>query len=412
MPEQERRSTVDTTQETMNNATVLYVSVGPKMFWHRLDLRSGALEQRGSLLLPSHVQYAACDLNRGRMYVASSDGAPSKVHYLSVLQIGVDGSLSSFGDVVPLPHRPIFIALDEGKRNVLVAYNNPSGLNAYRISNDGSISAMVEQENTLEAGRYAHCVRVDGKHAILCARGDPPSGERPDFPGAVVVFAYDDGALRQKASIAPDGGIGFRVRHIDFHPSLPFAYLSLEANSELVVFHRTADGLSNELSWRMSSLADLKSAKITGQRTSAIRVDPLGRAVYVLNRADATRDCLDSKVFAGGENNVAVFRIDPRSGEPVPHQYADTHGFHPRELAIDPSGKLLVAINVKPRYVSRSADSPLKFVPGNIVVFRISSDASLEFIDLHSVDYKAGYEDTTHGRDELFWLGIPGLSVD
>jgi len=392
-------------------ATVLYVSVGKDLHWFRVEVETGALQQLGVLRLPSHVQYAAFDLRRGRAYVASSDGVSSSLHFISVLNVAADGALSCLGEPVPLPRRPIFVTLNDAAGHLLVAYNNPSGLQAFPVLQNGGLAAPVQQSQPPYAGRYAHCVRFDGRHAILCARGDPPIDGRPDFPGAVVVFEFDEGRLRQKAIIAPNGGIGFRIRHVDLHPSLPFAYFSLEANNELAVLRRTREGLAAEFCWRTSCLAEPAAAKATGARASALRVDPLGRAVYVLNRADATRRVGEHEVFTSGENNVAVFRIDGGSGEPVAVQHADTHGFHPRELTIDPSGKVMAVINVKPRKRIGDDGSAIESVPGSIALFRVCSDARLDFIATYGMHYPAGYDHTVHGKDELFWLGMPGISI-
>ena len=51
----------------------------------------------------------------------------------------------------------------------------------------------------------------------------------------------------------------------------------------------------------------------------------------------------DNKVFAGGENSLAVFALDPASGEPTLIQHVDTRGIHCRTFHIDPSGRMLVA---------------------------------------------------------------------
>ena len=41
------------------------------------------------------------------------------------------------------------------------------------------------------------------------------------------------GVLRDEVSIAPNGGYGFGPRHLDFHPSKPWIYVSLERQTAL-----------------------------------------------------------------------------------------------------------------------------------------------------------------------------------
>ena len=49
------------------------------------------------------------------------------------------------------------------------------------------------------------------------------------------------------------------------------------------------------------------------------------------------------KVFAGGENSIAVFSINQSTGEPTLIQNIDGRGTTLRTFALDPSGRMLVA---------------------------------------------------------------------
>ena len=74
--------------------------------------------------------------------------------------------------------------------------------------------------------------------------------------------------------------------------------------------------------------------------------------VYVANRADHTVERDGAKVFDGGENNIAVYAIDPETGAPTLVQHVDTQSFHVRRFACDPSGRLLVTASIKALAVS------------------------------------------------------------
>ena len=82
------------------------------------------------------------------------------------------------------------------------------------------------------------------------------------------------------------------------------------------------------------------------QAVGPIHLHPNGRFVYLGNRASGQLEVQGQKVAAGGENTIAVFSIDPASGEHRPVQAIDTHGFHPRTFSIDPSGHMLVVANL------------------------------------------------------------------
>ena len=112
------------------------------------------------------------------------------------------------------------------------------------------------------------------------------------------------------------------------------------------------------------------------QLVGTVHVHPNGRTVYVANRASDTVEFAGQRVFAGGENSLAVFAIDPASGEPNLIQHIDTHGIHPRCFHIDPSGRLLVVAHIMGLNV-RDGDS-VRAVPARLSVFRIGDDGRLD----------------------------------
>ena len=72
---------------------------------------------------------------------------------------------------------------------------------------------------------------MDNRSVILVTRGHDPAPNKPEEPGALKVFAYRQGLLTKEVSIAPNGGYGFGPRHLDFHPTRPWVYVSLERQS-------------------------------------------------------------------------------------------------------------------------------------------------------------------------------------
>jgi hypothetical protein len=129
---------------------------------------------------------------------------------------------------------------------------------------------------------------------------------------------------------------------------------------------------------------------------------PSGRVVYVGNRAGATtKDTQGAAAFAGGENSIAVFAIDQRTGEPSLVQTADTHGFYPRTFSLDAGGRVLVVGNQNPMPVRDNGR--VRTVPANLSVFRVGYDGRLTFARTYDVE-----ADANAGRS-LFWMGIVPL---
>jgi 6-phosphogluconolactonase len=241
-------------------------------------------------------------------------------------------------------------------------------------------------------------VHPSNRMVIVIARGNGPTATKPEDPGALKVFGYKDGVLTNRVSVAPNGGYNFQPRHLDFHPTRPFAFLTLERQNKLQVYG-TLDGstLGATPLFTKETLTD--PGHSASQATSTIHVHPNGRFVYLANRSSATAEFQGKRVSAGGENSIAVYSIAQETGEPSLIQNADTHGVHPRTFAIDPSGRILVVANMQEVLV-RDKDQ-IRPLPANLSVFRIAKDGKLEFV--------RKYDQDTSGGRSLFWTGIVAL---
>jgi 6-phosphogluconolactonase (cycloisomerase 2 family) len=194
--------------------------------------------------------------------------------------------------------------------------------------------------------------------------------------------------------VTSGGGYGFGPRHLDFHPTQPWIYVSMERQNKLYVYSVQGDALSPEPLYRKDTLADLRNHR-PGQLAGAIHVHPGGRFVYVSNRASSTVEFEGKQVFSGGENSIAVYAIDQKTGEPTLIQQADTRGLHPRTFTIDPSGRMLVVANLQPLAVRDG--SGINVVPACLSVFRIGGDGKLDYVRKYDIDV---------GGNMMFWSGM------
>jgi hypothetical protein len=240
-------------------------------------------------------------------------------------------------------------------------------------------------------------VAPSNRTTILVTRGNDAASGKPEDPGALKVFDFKDGVLSNRASIAPNGGYGFGPRHIDFHPTKPWVYVSLERQNKLELFTLEYDELSAAPLYSRDLLENPK-AKFPRQLGSTVHVHPNGRFVYVANRADHTVTVDGKPVFGGGENSIAVFSIDQKTGEPTLIQHIDPQSVHVRTFAFDPSGRVMVAASIKSIPVREG--ETLRQVPAALSVFRVGDDGKLTFARKYDIE--------TGGRYQ-FWMGIIDL---
>ena len=306
------------------------------------------------------------------------------------MRVAGDGALSLHGEGAPLPQRPIHNSVDATGRYVFTCYNKKSELTVHRINADGTVGDEVKQSAKLDLGIFAHQIvpTPGNRSVIMVTRGNQQEKDHPTDPGALKIYGITEGQLSPLADIRADGkgGMGYGPRHVDFHPSKPWAYVSVESQNQLHMHTLEGDSLSAVPLWNKPTTVgeyDLYFPQAAG----GIHVHPDGRAVYVSNRANATVDFNGHKVFRGGENNIAVFAIDPQTGEPTRIQNAETQSFHVRTFSLDPSGRLLVAASIDGLGV-REGDS-VRHVPAALSVFRVGADGRLTFVRQYDVPLPA-----------------------
>jgi 6-phosphogluconolactonase len=388
----------------MTGQAFFYVSQGPALKLYRIDVDKAALMPGGKAMLPQKIQYAWPHPSAPFLYVASSDGGSALAgvkgdnHVLSALRIDKSsGELQPHGPSASLRSRPIHVTVDHTGAFALVAYNNPSTVTVHRINADGTVGAEITQATAPVCGIFAHQIRVSPANdaAILVCRGNDAAKDKPEDPGSLKLFSFKDGQLENRASAAPNGGYGFGPRHLDFHPSLPFVYVSRERENKLDVYRYSSSSIEPQPAFVKDTLAD-PAHSISRQAACTLHFHPNGRFLYLANRAFDSVKVDGKDVFPGGENSIAVFAIDPATGEPTLIQSEDVRGVYPRTFALDPTARMLVVTDVEPR-LTRDG----KTIPANIATFRVGDDGKLTLANNYEVDT---------GGDLQFWSGmvLPG----
>jgi 6-phosphogluconolactonase len=389
--------------QDLKGKTVLYASIGPALTL--FDLDGDALVKRTTVTLPANIQYAWPHPSRKYFYIVSSNGGPGVAgdkHYASALRIDpASGALTPHGQAQMLPSRPIHTSVDQAGQYLLIAYNDPSSVTVHRLNQDGTVGDQVKQLEKIDTGIYAHQIRAipSNQMVILVTRGNNAEPGTPEDPGAIKTFGFKNGILTPLASIAPGNGLGFGPRHLDFHPTQPWVFVSIERQSKLYVYSLDpAIGLSREPLFVKDSLADPKTKFPQG--AGPIHVHPNGQFVYQTNRASPLTEFDGQRVLAGGENSVAVYAIDQTTGEPRLIQSIDGRGVQLRTFGIDPSGRILVAASVVPIQVREGFR--VGTLTAGLTVYRVGGDGRLDFARKYDVD--------ATNQNQQFWSGMVTLA--
>lgn len=390
--DEEARDTASSAKESR-----VYASKGEILDHYALDPTAPALVWRSSVTLPAPIQSGCRHATLDCLYIASSKGSyltwenPVQEHYLTAFRIEPSGELTQMSETITLPYRPVSIALDRAGTSLLIAYSVPATtVTIFAILDDGSIGEATEYP-TLDMRHYPHQITTspgDDFAAVSCTGQILDTSIDPaTFRGAIHVYAYDNGTLGEEIqTVAPNDGLGFGPRHVAFHPSLPFAYVTFERQNLLRVYRYDSTGFEPEALFTSTTLFGGASKGM--QVAGVVHLHPSGRFAYVGNRTPGRYEEDGRMVRTEGGDDIAVFEIDLKTGEPTPIQRIDAEGIMPRSITTDPSGELLIVGN---QYeIEAYKGDVLEIVPQSLVIYRIGADGQLELAWKHQLEMGDG----------------------
>jgi len=162
------------------------------------------------------------------------------------------------------------------------------------------------------------------------------------------VFIYDidheNGKLNPSQQPSVDEVPGQGPRHFTFHPSGKFVYVLNELGCTITAYHLSANGGLSPIE-TVGTLPD----DWEGDNTTAdIHTSPDGNYVYASNR---------------GHHSLVIYEVDPSSGRLAYVGHEQTRGETPRNFAITPDGRFVLAENQD---------------TGTVVTFKRNADGTLE----------------------------------
>jgi len=224
---------------------------------------------------------------------------------------------------------PCHLVIDPTGRHLLIANFASGSTCVLPILADGSLGA--ESDWVQHEGSSVHPVRQSGPHAHAVAFSpDGCFAYVPDLGmDEVVIFAFDAvaGTLEHadlpRVRCRPGAG----PRQVVMHPRGGFAYLINELDSTMTAYaHDPATGGLAEL----QTLSTLPEGFEGPTSCAEVQITPDGRFLYGSNR---------------GHNTLAIFAIDPATGELTALGWQSTGGAVPRNFQIDPSGRFICVAN-------------------------------------------------------------------
>jgi 6-phosphogluconolactonase len=306
----------------------VYLGTGKNIYQTVLDLKGGVMskaELAAELANPSFVAihpnnqflYSVSEINKGSIVAYAIDAKTGALKLLNAQSSGGGG--------------PCHVVVDPSGKVVLAANYGTGSCTSIPIRSDGSLGepASVHQHTGKsinpgnQQGPHAHSINVDktnmfavcadlGIDKIMVYRLDANTGKlTPNDPPA----------------FATPPGTG--PRHFAFHPDGKTAYVNGEINMTLIACdYDAAKGVLTQK--QVISTLPKDETRKKGS-TAEVVVHPSGKFVYVSNRDPY--------------NSIAIFSIDPKTGElkAVGHEARGVKT--PRNFAIEPTGRFMLVAN-------------------------------------------------------------------
>lgn len=293
---------------------------------YRVDPGSGnwtRVQLVKNLVNPS---WLALDRRQRFLYAAHGDGTEATAFRID----------EQTGQLTVLNRQPtngkngVRLVVDPSNRFIVLANYASGTVAVLPINSDGSLAPLTDLA-TLSGKPGPHRTRQESSHphdTLFDRQGR--FVVVPDLGlDAVFVYKLDTASGKLVANDPPSvtSRPGAGPRHVDFHPSKPYAYVINELDSTITTYRIDPD--RGELK-PMQVITTLPPAFTGNSTTSEIAVAPSGRFLYGSNR---------------GHDSLAIFAVDETTGVLAPVGWEPTQGKTPRFFANDPSGTLLYAAN-------------------------------------------------------------------
>jgi 6-phosphogluconolactonase len=309
------------------------------------DSSTGTLTLKGVAAETPSPSWVAIHPSGKFAYAANEDGKQSTITAFSV--DAKSAKLTQLNQLSALGQDPCYLSFDKTGKYLFAANYSSGNVVVFPIQADGKLGEHTA--NVTNAGKlgpnkqrqeapHAHWVQVspDNRFVFVADLG----------LDAVMSYKFDaaKGTLTPNDPPLESLAAGAGPRHMTFTPNGKFVYVVSELNNTVTAFSYNGDkGTFHEF-----QIISTLPADFSGRNDDAeIAVHPNGKWLFASNR---------------GHDTIAVFSIDPKTGNLTRVGDFPTAGKEPRHFTVDPTGKYVLAENQN---------------SNSIVVFRIDPTGSL-----------------------------------
>lgn len=295
-----------------------------------LNLKDGSLSAATLAGETSSPSFLAFHPSKKFMYAVNESDAKISAFAIDA----ATGNLTFLNSQPSQGGAPCHLIVDPTGKHVLAANYSGGSCISIPIEADGKLSSTSSFQQHLGTKKNGHSIHLDraNKFALCCDLG----------LDKVIVYAFD----ANKGTLSPHGMFdtpaGAGPRHFAWSRDGKNAYINGESDLTMIVCEYDADKGALKQKQVLSTLPN-DVARKSGSTAETV-VHPSGKFVYVSNRDPY--------------NSIAIFEIEPKTGELTAIGHQSTGIKTPRNFAIEPTGQYMLVANQS---------------GGNVIVFRINA---------------------------------------
>lgn len=227
-------------------------------------------------------------------------------------------------------NHPCYVTIDKTGKWVVAANYSGGSFSTLKINKDGSISVpkniishkgkSVNKERQEKAHVHQALLSADNKYLLTADLGIDK----------IMVYRFNSsfGSATVKADAMTSISAGSGPRHLAFHPTAKFVYLTEELTGTVGAF--SFDKITGKLKLlqTISAVPEDYKGTLSG---ADIHVSPDGKFLYASNRGEL--------------NNLVIYKINQATGILSVVGFQSTLGIKPRNFNFDPTGNLLLVAN-------------------------------------------------------------------
>ncbi|MEJ2163279.1 MAG: lactonase family protein [Robiginitalea sp.] len=302
-----------------------YTDGGSKGIYKFTLSMDGTLRKVGLMARTENPSFLSFSKDGDYLLAVNEVSDENRTGYVSSFKIGTD--TLDFLDQKPSggAHPCHVVTNPEGY--VVVANYSGGNMGLLKIQEDGTLSELLDVQQHKGKGQHP---RQEGPHAHSGWFTKDDGIISVDLGTNQLWFSQiDTEAMKFVPGVPPTFSMepGAGPRHLAFHPENPWTYVVNELSSSVSLLEKDSETGTYKIVQTLSTLPDEYSQENT---CADIHISPDGKFLYASNR---------------GHNSIAIFSIDPETGNLSALGHEHTEGETPRNFSLSPDGNYLLVAN-------------------------------------------------------------------